>query len=97
MKKAMPFVQSIKRKLDSGEPRKEVLERKLAFDELMVLKEMAPGLKSSIPKLLNVSIVVVGEDGKSGKDAITGEKVEGLAPMAANAEPGSPSFEFTNV
>ena len=97
MKKAMPFVQDIKRKLDSGEPREKVLERKLAFDEITVLKEMAPGLKSSVPKLVDVSIVLVGEDGKSGKSAISGAKVDSLPLMAAKAEPGSPSFEFANV
>jgi len=40
---------------------------------------------------------VIDEGAKTGKDGITGEKVEGLPPVAGSAEPGTPSFEFTNV
>ncbi|KAL9051082.1 MAG: hypothetical protein Q9162_006255, partial [Coniocarpon cinnabarinum] len=39
-KKAMPFVQGLKKRLESGEDTQEVFERKLRFDELEVLKEM---------------------------------------------------------
>ncbi|KAF2432050.1 leucyl-tRNA synthetase [Tothia fuscella] len=85
MKKAMPFVQALKRRLDNGERGEEVFERKLAFEEEKVLREMISGLKVTVTKLKEVEIVVV-EDGK-----------EGLPPAAAQAEPGSPSFEFVNV
>jgi leucyl-tRNA synthetase len=97
MKKAMPFVQTLKRKIDSGQPRDQVIERKLPFDEIDVIKEMAPGLKSSVPKLVAVTIILVDENGKAGKDVISGAAVEGLPPTAALAEPGSPSFDFANV
>jgi leucyl-tRNA synthetase len=97
MKKAMPFLQTLKRKLDQGESRENIFERKLPFDEISVLKEMAPGLKSSVPKLVDASIILVNEDGKTGKDALSGAKLEGLPPTAASAEPGSPSFDFANV
>jgi leucyl-tRNA synthetase len=96
MKKAMPFVQTLKRRLDNGESQEAVLERKLAFDEVTVLKEMIPGLKSTVPKLKDVQIVLVEEGGKAGTK-IDGQKVEGLGQQAAFAEPGQPSFEFTNV
>jgi leucyl-tRNA synthetase len=97
MKKAMPFLQTLKRKLDQGESRENILERKLPFDEISVLKEMAPGLKSSVPKLVDVAIILVDENGKTGKDAISGAKLEGLPAIAISAEPGSPSFDFANV
>lgn len=95
MKKAMPFVQLIKRKLDAGESREAVLERKVPFDEVAVLKEMAPGLKSTVPKLKEVDVVVVEEGGKTGTN-LEGKSVN-LGPPAASAEPGQPSFEFANV
>ena len=97
MKKAMPFVQTLKRKIDSGVPHEQVVERKLPFDEVTVVKEMAPGLKTSVPKLVEVAIILVDENGKTGKDGISGATLEGLPPTAASAEPGSPSFDFTNV
>jgi leucyl-tRNA synthetase len=37
MKKAMPFVQALKKRLRDGEPAELVLERKLAFDEQKTL------------------------------------------------------------
>jgi leucyl-tRNA synthetase len=84
MKKAMPFIQGLKKKLDSGESREQVLERKLPFEEESVLKEMVPTLKATVTKLVEVAIVVF-------KD---GEKVP---PVAQGAEPGSPRFEFVNI
>ena len=96
MKKAMPFMQTLKRKLDSGQSKEAVLERKLAFDEVTVLKEMAPGLKSTVLKLKEVNIVLIDEDGKTGTD-VEGKKIETLGPQASLAEPGNPSFEFTNI
>jgi leucyl-tRNA synthetase len=96
MKKAMPFVQTIKKRLDNGESKESVLERKLAFDEVTVLKEMVPGLKSTVPKLKDVQIVLVEDGGKAGV-TVDGKKVEGLGQQAAFAEPGQPSFEFSNI
>jgi leucyl-tRNA synthetase len=84
MKKAMPFVQLLKRRLDGGESEDAVFERKLGFEEKEVLEEMVPGLKATVPKLAEVIIVVV--DGK-----------EGLPTQSAQAEPGNPAFEFVNV
>jgi leucyl-tRNA synthetase len=86
MKKAMPFVQALKKRLDAGETASNVFDRKLPFDEVTVLKEMVPGLKVTVPKLKEVEIVVVEDAG--GKD---------LAPQAASAEPGQPTFAFSNI
>lgn len=96
MKKAMPFVQTLKKRLDNGESQETVLERKLPFDEVTVLKEMVSGLLTTVPKLKSVKIVLVDDDGKSGV-SVDGEKIEGLGNHAGFAEPGQPSFEFSNV
>ncbi|KAM7205367.1 leucyl-tRNA synthetase, class Ia, archaeal/eukaryotic cytosolic [Rhypophila sp. PSN 637] len=86
MKKAMPFIQDLKRKLESGlVTRESVLSRALLFDEAATLEEMVPLLKSMVPKLLEVSIIVVDGDAVAGSQA------------ASSAEPGSPSLEFINV
>lgn len=86
MKKAMPFVQLLKRRLDQGEKAEMVFDRKLPFDEVKVLEEMVPGLKVTVPKLKEVEIVVVEDAG--GKE---------LAPQAGSAEPGQPTFAFGNI
>lgn len=64
MKKAMPFLQEVKKQLDVGVNPGEVFERKLVFDEVCVLREMVPLVKKTVPGLKEVKIVVVdGEDG----------------------------------
>jgi leucyl-tRNA synthetase len=106
MKKAMPFIQRLGRRLQSGESKADVFERSLGFDEAAVLRELAPGLTATIPKLEDVDIVLVQE-----RERATGtvgfrvkkdededkEGVEGLPNAAGSAEPGSPSFDFTNL
>ncbi|KAF4818500.1 Leucine--tRNA ligase [Colletotrichum siamense] len=96
MKKAMPFVQGLKRRLQAGEPANAVLERKLAFDEKAVLVDMVDGLKRSA-NLVEVSIVAVEEGSKKGTDLISGATVENLPPNAEGAVPGAPNFLFANV
>ncbi|KAI9891964.1 MAG: cytosolic leucyl tRNA synthetase [Vezdaea aestivalis] len=94
MKKAMPFVQSLKRRLLSGsEAPDEIFNRKLAFDELDVLQAMIAGLKR-ITGCKKITIVQV-EDGVGIK--IGGEKVPSLPSMAESAVPGNPSFLFENL
>jgi leucyl-tRNA synthetase len=95
-KKAMPFVSVLKKRLDAGEKPETVFNRKLLFDEVQVLKELKPGLKSTVAKLTEVVIVVLDADGKTGTTT-DGQKLTELAPVAQSAEPGSPAFEFTNV
>ncbi|KAK4178800.1 putative leucyl-tRNA synthetase, cytoplasmic [Triangularia setosa] len=96
MKKAMPFVQALKKRLRDGEPASAVLERKLAFDEKKTLLAMVPGLKRAAG-LESVQIVAVQEGSKQGKDLTGGEEVEVTASVAEAALPGQPSFFFTNV
>jgi leucyl-tRNA synthetase len=100
-KKAMPFINGLKRRLDNGEPKETVLNRELAFDELSTLRSMISGLKQTVQKCVDVEIVTVKEGGKEGtvikEDGSKGEERTDLPPTAATAEPGSPSFAFENV
>jgi leucyl-tRNA synthetase len=97
----MPFINSLKRRLDSGESKDAVLNRELAFDELDTLRAMIPGLKQTIQKCTNVEIVKVAEGGKEGtvikEDGSLGEVRTEVNVVAGNAEPGNPSFLFENV
>jgi leucyl-tRNA synthetase len=100
-KKAMPFINGLKRRLDNGEPKEVVLNRELAFDELDTLRAMVPGLKQTVQKCVDVEIITVTEGGKDGtvikEDGSQGDARSDLPPQAATAEPGSPSFAFENV
>jgi leucyl-tRNA synthetase len=100
-KKAMPFINGLKRRLDNGEPKETVLNRELAFDELSTLRSMISGLKQTVQKCVDVEIVTVKEGGKEGtvikEDGSKGEERTDLPLTAATAEPGSPSFAFENV
>jgi leucyl-tRNA synthetase len=99
-KKAMPFINGLKRRLDSGESKDVVLNRELAFDELSTLRAMVPGLKQTIQKCVDVEIMTIGEDGKGTvikEDGSKGEVRSDLPSQAGSAEPGSPSFAFENV
>lgn len=100
-KKAMPFINGLKRRIDNGEPKEVVLNRELAFDELSTLRAMVPGLKQTVQKCVDVEIITVAEGGKEGvvikEDGSQGESRSNLPAAAASAEPGSPSFAFENV
>ena len=86
VKKAMPFVQSLKARLvGQREDPKTVFDRKLAFDEVEMLEYMKRGLMRSTGCK---EVVVVKVDDVSK---------QGLSSMAENALPGSPSFLFENV
>lgn len=95
MKKAMPFVQTLKKRLIQGREAPEtVFERKLPFDEFAVLNEMVGGLKKTTG-CKEIEVVAVDEGGKSGEVVGTGERREGI--QAENAVPGQPSFHFANI
>lgn len=99
MKKAMPFVQGLKKRLMGGEKAGTVFDRKLAFDELETLKEMVAGLQKTTGCKI-VEVVAVDEGGKAGTVGagnMEGTRLEGLPPMAESAFPGSPTFHFENV
>jgi leucyl-tRNA synthetase len=96
-KKAMPFVQSLKRRLQSGEKASVVLDAKLPFDEGKTLVSMVPGLKRTAG-LAAAQIVAVEEGSKKGRDLTDeGREVDLAAPQAENAVPLQPTFFFENV
>ena len=74
IKKVMPFVQSLKKRLDLGEKATDVFSHQLPFDEAETLKEIVPSLKQTIPKLEDVEIVMV-EGESEGKAATPGNPV----------------------
>ena len=85
MKKAMPFVQGLKKRLVNGESKEAVFERKLPFDEMKILAEMRQGLMKTTG-CKEVKVVEVGEGNR-----------EGLPSVAEHAVPGQPSFSFENI
>lgn len=102
-KRAMPFITTLKKQLDGGKSREEVFERKLGFDEVFVLKEMAVALKQAVQKCKTVEIVSVDEGGKAGEvvggteGVKVGERREALPVFAEHCTPGNPTFHFENV
>ena len=99
-KKAMPFVQSLKRKLTAGEKVETVFDRKLPFDEVGTLMEMTAGLRRTTGCKV-VDVVVVDEGGKTGTAVLgkggEGTKRESLPQAAEVTVPGQPSFHFENI
>ena len=86
VKKAMPFVQHLKKRLTvAKEEPKAVFERKIPFDEAQLLEDMRPGLMKNTG-CKEIQIVSVGEDNKGG-----------LPPISEAAVPGSPTFLFENI
>jgi leucyl-tRNA synthetase len=95
LKKAMPFIQGLKKRLVGGEKPQTVFDRKLAFNEIDTLTQMVPGLKKTA-NLKMVDIVQVSEGGKKGV-LIDGGEIGELPQTAEAAVPGAPTFHFENV
>ncbi|KAF2105575.1 hypothetical protein BDV96DRAFT_509206 [Lophiotrema nucula] len=74
LKKAMPFIQGLKKRLDSGESKSGVFERKLPFDEREVLGEMVPLVRQVVKRCEGVEIVAQ-EEGGDGGGAVPGVPV----------------------
>ncbi|KAL9634601.1 MAG: hypothetical protein Q9164_003999, partial [Protoblastenia rupestris] len=103
MKRAMPFVQSLKKRLHAGEKQEVVFERKLGFEEEAVLAQMVKGLKRTTGCQV-IEVVKVEDEGDEGgkKGKVVAGDGEGesrgvLPPVAGSAVPGGPSFHFENV
>ncbi|KAL3479485.1 hypothetical protein BJX99DRAFT_71513 [Aspergillus californicus] len=95
MKKAMPFVQGLKKRLVvSKEAPEIVFDRKLPFDEFAVLEQMTINLKKT-SGAQEIEVIALDEGGKTGEVVGSGEKREGL--QAENAVPGQPTFSFVNI
>ena len=91
-KRAMPFVQTFKRKLlEQGDA---VFKRELPFSEYDALKQLKPFIQTSL-KFSELDVMLV-------EDALAKIEKEGEASGIAkdrveNAEPGSPAVQFWNV
>ncbi|KAI9695300.1 MAG: cytosolic leucyl tRNA synthetase [Bogoriella megaspora] len=103
-KKAMPFVQGLKKRLEQGEQTETVFGRELGFNETEVLKEMLPGLKQTIQRCTRVEVVMMNEGARtgdviaaSGEGVEVGKVKEDLPAIAEGAVPGTPTFHFENV
>lgn len=104
-KRAMPFVQTLKKALETGISPDTVFERKLAFDEVSILREMVPALKQTVQKCDTVQVIMIDMEsgGKKGKvvggseNVKEGEEKSDLPPTAENAVPGQPTFFFENI
>lgn len=101
-KKAVPFVQGLKKRLVAGEDKEKVLERKLPFEEVEVLGQMVAGLRKNTGcKIVEVVEVVDAEEGhKKGIVRIgetVGQEKDALPPQAERAVPGAPEFGFENI
>lgn len=100
MKKAMPFIQGLKKRLMAGESTDTVFDRALPFDEVSLLRQLRAGLKKTTG-CVEVEIVAVEEGGKSGRvvgaEGANGARADELPPAAAAAVPGHPSFHFANL
>ncbi|KAI1940343.1 cytosolic leucyl tRNA synthetase [Ophidiomyces ophidiicola] len=96
MKKAMPFVQGLKKRLiQSKESPERVFNRQLAFDETEVLRNMMDVMKK-VTGCKVVEVISVEEGGKVG-NTLDGEHRDNLPPVAESAIPGQPSFHFENI
>lgn len=101
MKRAMPFVQHLKKRLMGGESPEVVFDRKLAFEEGEVLEKMVGGLRRTTGCKIIEVVKVEGEVGEKVGVTMVGEgdsrKREDLPSVAGQATPGSPSFHFENI
>ncbi|KAI1637709.1 hypothetical protein F4809DRAFT_640190 [Biscogniauxia mediterranea] len=96
-KRAMPFIKSLKERLDAGETRSAVLDARLPFDEKRALAEIIPALTHALqPHCSNVQVIEVQP--ASGVDIVSGELWTGkLSAIAMAAVPGKPTFQFENI
>ena len=101
MKRAMPFVQQLKKRLVGGESREVVFDRKLAFEEGEVLEKMVRGLRRTTGCKVIEVVMVEGEEGEKVGVVMVGDggggKRRELPSVAGQASPGSPSFHFENI
>lgn len=99
MKRAMPFVQFLKKRLQAGEKANAVFDRKLPFDEGEILVKMVKGLTRMTGCKIVEVVRVEGEE-KVGTVVLgkgEGEERRELPAVAGQATPGSPSFHFENI
>lgn len=82
MKKIMPFVQDLRKKILAGD--KSAFDREVLFDEEATLQAMSPSIQRQAGAK-EIEIIKVTTDSKD------------LPPKASLAEPGKPQFDFINI
>ncbi|KAL8801244.1 MAG: hypothetical protein Q9182_004593 [Xanthomendoza sp. 2 TL-2023] len=89
-KKAMPFVQSLrKRLLHNGEAPEAVFARTMAFDEVDVLGQMVKGVMKTVKKCVGVEVVSVSVSVEGGEeDEGEGRKVGKIVRVAGDGVGG---------
>lgn len=96
MKKAMPFVQQLKKRLIKDQETPDVVfDRKLPFDEFEALKNIL-NMLIRLTGAKKIDLFAVNKDGKEGV-SMSGDKITTLPPVAQNATPGQPTFHFENI
>ena len=95
-KRAVPFIQTLKKRLQSGEKESIVFSHQLSFDEKEVLISMTTTLMRSAG-LAQIQIISVQKGGSEGVDVVTGFKVDDMPVTAENAVPGNPILFLANV
>lgn len=95
LKKAMAFVQGLKKRLLAGEPAEVVFQRHLGFDELKTLVQMAAGLKK-VAGLKELIIVEIDGTG-NGVTYPEQQQVKDMPQFANGIVPGVPTFHFENI
>lgn len=83
MKKVMPFVQELRKKVLNGD-KAALFEREIQFDEVKALEQMVKGLKKQTG-CQELQVVKVTPEAKD------------LPGQAHAAEPGKPTFQFENI
>lgn len=96
MKKAMPFVQQLKKRLiKDRESPNLVFDRKLPFDEFEALRNML-GMFGRLTGANEIDLIAVDQGGQTGVN-VSGDKITALPAVAQNATPGQPTFHFENI
>ncbi|OWB65780.1 hypothetical protein B5S30_g1111 [[Candida] boidinii] len=99
MKRAMPFITELKKRLSLEDP-KQVFDRKLSFDEAAVVKSILSVIARapSTAKVDTVQVVVFENGAKVGKDVVTNEEVEiPSGKVIENTLPGNPAITIKNI
>ncbi|KAG7807857.1 hypothetical protein KL921_004152 [Ogataea angusta] len=99
MKKAMPFVSSLKKRL-ATEPPESVFNRELSFSELETVKVAKDVIKkaAAICNVIEVAAVPIDSKSTSGQDIFTGKTVEiPTGKILESSVPGQPAISIKNI
>ncbi|KAH3661533.1 hypothetical protein OGAPHI_006381 [Ogataea philodendri] len=99
MKKAMPFVSTLKKRLATETP-ESVFNRELSFNEIEVVELAKNVIKkaAAICNVVDVKAVPISSDSTSGQDVFTGVTIEvPNSKILESSVPGQPAISIKNV